>query len=245
MSANVQSLLVEPMPRERPPDFLDRLVAAGLEVFGRKGLHRSRMSDIAEVMGVSQGTLYNYVESKEALFGLLVERGADTEPLELPDTLPVRTPSKERLLRALERQIQRSFDLPRLDAALEIVEVADARAELEGIVRELYSRTEATRGPAAALERSAVDLPEMFQLFFLQFRREFFARMTRYVTLRMASGAFREFPDARVPARYIVETVTFFGRHRHGDPDGSLLPDDDTVREGVVALVVSSLIPSR
>ncbi len=61
-------------------DFMDRLIEAGLEVFGRKGLKRARMSDVAKQMGVSQGTLYNYVESKEALFGLLVEKGVDPEP---------------------------------------------------------------------------------------------------------------------------------------------------------------------
>lgn len=54
---------------------MDRLIEAGLKVFGRKGLKAARMSDVAKELEVSQGTLYNYVESKEALFCLLVERG--------------------------------------------------------------------------------------------------------------------------------------------------------------------------
>jgi transposase-like protein len=54
------------MARTRPPDFMDRLIDAGLKVFGRKGLKAARMSDVARELGVSQGTLYNYVESKEA-----------------------------------------------------------------------------------------------------------------------------------------------------------------------------------
>ena len=35
------------------------------------------MSDIAKEMGVAQGSLYNYVESKDALFFWLVDRGLD------------------------------------------------------------------------------------------------------------------------------------------------------------------------
>jgi AcrR family transcriptional regulator len=54
-------------------DFLERLLRAAMRVFSQKGLVCSRMSDVAEEMGVSHGSLYNYVESKEALFYLLVD----------------------------------------------------------------------------------------------------------------------------------------------------------------------------
>ena len=76
------------------------------------------MADVAREMGVSQGTLYNYVESKEALFYLLVERGVSNEPVTLPDQLPLPTPSQDILLRRLEEQMRRSFVLPELDRAL-------------------------------------------------------------------------------------------------------------------------------
>jgi AcrR family transcriptional regulator len=46
------------------------------------------MTDVAREMGVAHGSLYNYVESKEALFLLLVEQwgriGADLRDRELP-----------------------------------------------------------------------------------------------------------------------------------------------------------------
>ena len=65
------------MARQRSADFLDRLLAAATKVFAEKGLQRARMSDVAREMGVAHGSLYNYVESKEALFYLLVDRGAN------------------------------------------------------------------------------------------------------------------------------------------------------------------------
>ena len=43
--------------------------------------------------------------------------------------------------------------------------------------------------------------------------------------------------------RFIVETVTFFGRHRHLDPD-PLPHDDHAIRESVIALVTRSFIPN-
>jgi AcrR family transcriptional regulator len=230
------------MARTRPPDFMDRLIDAGLKVFGRKGLKAARMSDVARELGVSQGTLYNYVESKEALFGLLVERGADTEPVELPSELPVAAPPPETLRRRLENRMQQAFGMPRLEAALARDAVDDTRAELTAIVEELFARTEATRGPADALERSALDLPELFQTFFLGFRRRLFERYTRYVTSRSRSGAFRSDLDPRVGARFLVETVTFFARHRHRDPDPTLLPDADTIRASVIPMIVEALL---
>ena len=78
------------MGRPRSPDFLDRLLSAGLSVFAESGLKRARISDIADRMGAAHGTIYNYVESKEALFWLLVDRGLTTAPIELPEELPVR-----------------------------------------------------------------------------------------------------------------------------------------------------------
>jgi AcrR family transcriptional regulator len=85
------------------------------------------MADVAREMGVSHGTLYNYVESKEALFYLLVERGVSDEPVKLPDQLPLPTPSQETLLRRLEEQMRHTFVLPELDRALKRRRVSDAR----------------------------------------------------------------------------------------------------------------------
>ena len=221
---------------------MDRLIEAGLEVFGSKGLKRARMSDVAKQMGVSQGTLYNYVESKEALFGLLVEKGVDPEPVDLPANLPLATPPPKRLLSRLEARMERAFGLPLLEQALEAQEVENPREELAGIVEELYDRTEATRGPASALERSALDLPDMFRLFFFRFRRRLFERYTRYVESRIEMAHFRKVEDPRVAARFLVETVTFFARHRYRDPDESLLPDSPTIRNSVVPIVVAGLV---
>jgi AcrR family transcriptional regulator len=49
------------------------LVNAAVEVFFAKGYHGCRVADVAELAGISQGTVYNYVNSKEDLLRMLVE----------------------------------------------------------------------------------------------------------------------------------------------------------------------------
>jgi AcrR family transcriptional regulator len=229
------------MARQRSADFLDRLLAAATKVFAEKGLHRARMSDVAREMGVAHGSLYNYVESKDALFYLLVDRGAEPTHGWVPKTWPVRTPSRDRILKRLREQMAAAFALPQLDAALERRTVPDVRAELEGIVRELYERTEHTREPAAVITRSAADLPDLFKLFYMQVRRDVIARLTRYVQSRIEQKHFPPDLDPSAAGRFILETVTTFGRHRYADPDPQPL-DDTAVRETVVRLIVRGLV---
>ncbi len=229
------------MSRARDPEFLERLLAASARVFARKGLRASRMGDIASEMGVAHGTLYNYVESKEALFYLLVEQGGNTGPIELPAELPLKAPVPDVLLRRIKRAIAASFQLAELDAALRRRRVSDPAAELERVLREFHDRTEATRVPAAVLERSALDLPELFQVYFRGIRRDVFSRFAGYVRLRTEAGYFAPGADPLVAARVLIETVTFFARHRHSDPDPQPL-DEAAVRDTVIGMLVRSLV---
>ena len=54
---------------ERREQILD---AAG-RVFSQKGFHAANVSDVAEVANVSQGTVYHYFDSKDALFMAVFE----------------------------------------------------------------------------------------------------------------------------------------------------------------------------
>jgi AcrR family transcriptional regulator len=228
--------------RPRPADRFERLHAAALAVFAAKGLRRARMADVARAMGLSTGSLYNYVESKEALFHWLVELGGSA-PVEAPARLPIPTPPPGATQARLRAALAEGMRLPALDAALARRRVGDVRAELAGIVRELYERIEQTRGPGAAIERSAIDQPELFELYFRGARRELFAALSRYVAKRAKSGHFRGVADPAVAARFLVESLAWFGRHRFTDPDPELLPGDDAVRDEVVRRIVASFVP--
>ena len=68
------------------------ILAAGLDLFIRKGYSATKISDIAERVGMSVGLLFHYFKSKERLYEELIEYGisgpmstmapTDKEPLE-------------------------------------------------------------------------------------------------------------------------------------------------------------------
>ena len=229
------------MARARPEGRFRQLRDAALAVFAAKGLRRARMADVAQAMGVSTGSLYNYVASKEALFHWLLELGAGGAVAE-PAQLPIPSPPPGATEAALRAQLAEGMRLPALEAALARRRVGDARAELSGIVREFYERIERTRGPGAAIERSAIDQPELYEIYFRGARRALFADLERYVAKRAKSGHFADVGDAAVAARFVVETLAWFGRHRFSDPDPDLLPDPAAVREEVVRRIVASFV---
>lgn len=59
-----------PLVRERR----DRLIAAAVEVFKAKGFHATTVRDIGRKAGMTQGTIYNYVTSKDDVLYLVCDR---------------------------------------------------------------------------------------------------------------------------------------------------------------------------
>lgn len=66
--------------------YREAILAAAERIILRDGFQPARMADIADATGVSVGTLYNYFESKEAVFNALVEhhRGRFIAQVERP-----------------------------------------------------------------------------------------------------------------------------------------------------------------
>src|SRR5215813_5293652 len=124
------------MARTVPDDRLARLVECATRVFIEKGYRQTQMADVAEALGVAKGTLYLYVESKEALFDL-VARNADGDLVAHPPTLPIRTPKRGATLKYVRERLAASHVTEALAGALRPGRISDPRAELEGVVREL------------------------------------------------------------------------------------------------------------
>jgi AcrR family transcriptional regulator len=221
----------------QPQIRLSQLIEAAIEVFIAKGYRRTQMSDVARAASVSQGTLYNYVESKEALFYLILDRGFSDAPLAAPRELPIRTPPLEATVRRLKERLESEFRLPILDRAIAGRAVTNPRAELEAVVREHYAMMARTRRAADLVERSALDLPEFAEEFFVKGRRGLVDRLARYIESRIALGVFRPLPDPPTAARLVLETVVWFARHRHSTPDSAMISDDSALNTTIDFLV--------
>jgi len=55
-------------------DRREQLIRAALEVFQEKGFHAATVRDIGRAAGLTQGTIYNYVRSKEDILFLVCDR---------------------------------------------------------------------------------------------------------------------------------------------------------------------------
>jgi AcrR family transcriptional regulator len=232
------------MARPRPPDRLARILDAAMRVFARRGFDAVKMSDVAAAAGVSQGTLYNYVESKEALFRLLLDRGLSTN-VEGPTSFPVPTPTKESLAQRMEDAVGSTFSLPKLDAAVARRSIAslDPRAELFAVVEELFDQTYRTREAADVLEKSAREVPELALVFYGKIRRGLLERIERLIAMRSADGIYREL-DPVVTARFVLEAVTMFARHVFHDPEPPKF-QVETAKRVITEILVHGMVARR
>jgi AcrR family transcriptional regulator len=229
------------MARRAPDDRLERLVQCATAVFIEQGYRRTQMADIADAMGVAKGTLYLYVESKEALFDL-VTRCADAErPFAKPPTLPIRTPKPGTTIKYVRDRLAKTQVPATLLAALGRTRVDDPRSELETIVRDLYETVARNRFGLKVLDRSARDLPELAALWFEGARGGLIHALAQYLDDRIRQKRFRHVPDTATVARLIIETVVFWAVHRHWDAHPQAV-DEATAKETVVRFIVGALV---
>ena len=97
----------------------------------------------------------------------------------------------------------------------------------------------ATRLAADMIERSARDLPVLAELFRNQWSSPLFRRVEGFLRSRMDRRELRQVDDVKVAARFVIETITWFARHRFHDLDGYRL-DETRTEATVVELIVSA-----
>src|SRR5687768_13930462 len=99
------------MARTMPDTRFQQLIDAASAVLIAQGYRRTQMADVADAMGVAKGTVYLYVESKEALFDVVLRYADAPRPVDPPDTMPVPTPSPGRTLRYVRDRLAQPASL--------------------------------------------------------------------------------------------------------------------------------------
>lgn len=230
------------MARKVDPNRLELLAQAGFRAFAEKGFRRTQMADVAREAGCSAGSLYTYVESKEALFLLVLARQNQDAPLSLPDELPVRAPSADAFLGEIRKAQLRRVKMEALAEAVDAPCPADCSAELEAVVRSIYRSLFEGRGVLILLERSAADWPELSAQYGGSTGR-YLKRIKRYLEVRGEAGALRIGPSAHASARLIAETCAWFAIRRPllARPSGI---DDALAEETVVDTLCRAFLPA-
>lgn len=204
------------MARSVPEGRFAHLVDVATRTFVARGYRLTQMADVADALGLAKGTLYGYVESKEALFDAAV-RFADGHGA-LPTALPIPTPApgssieyvRARLLAdAAELERASSRRSPPLDRATD---------ELSSILGGLYQRMRTNRRALKLVDRCAVDYPELAAVWFEAGRRAHLTLIEDYLRRRIAAGRLRAVPDVAITARIVLETVAAWTIHVPWDP---------------------------
>lgn len=221
---------------------LQELVAAALEVFCRRGYERSQVADVAKVMGVSSGTIYLYVEGKEALFDLVIRHNASEDSAWLEDLeIPVPTPQPGATMEFLREVLDRKGQWPLLEAALSTRRASDIRSELDGVVREQYRLMTRHRAGLVLLTRSALEFPGLAEVFVLGLRKRLLDCLGQYLRARIKSGQIRPLADVPATAAVVTQTIAWANLQRPFDPGLSAF-SEQTIEDSTVDLIVSGLL---
>lgn len=190
--------------RRRPDERPQQILEAAFHVFGKRGLHRATLDDVARAAGITKGTIYLYFPSKAGLFAaMLKDRITAVIPtVDAPDGAAA--PSLEGRLAAVGRDLYRFFSSPGylsmfrtvVSEAAQFPEVA-AEVYREGVLtanRRLAAVIEAGVRTGACRSADPMIAARAFVGMFLVFA----------ISQRLLGGE-RIYP---IPDEAVVETVT-------------------------------------
>jgi len=192
------------MARKRAPLRFDELIEAATDVFVDEGFARTRMERVARQARCAAGTIYLYVEGKEALFDMALRRALE-DPGAMVVELPASQPSRDELLERFQRCLRAVCHLPQLWLASEHPGREAGILELEAVFRETWQWMARYRRAILMIRASASDWPGLVQ----RFDREFHVETTRRLALLLenrASGRMAR-AKAQATARFILSTL--------------------------------------
>lgn len=223
---------------------LRELVVAALDVFCRQGYERSQVADVAKIMGVAPGTIYLYVESKEALFDLVIRHTASEDPGWLGQIeIPVATPAPGATLGFLRSVLDRKGQWPVLERALAAKSAPRIRTELDGVIREQYRLMTRHRAGLVLLMKSALEFPGLAEVFVLGLRKRLLDTLGAYLLSRVKSRQIRPLSDVAATAAVVTQTIAWANLQRPFDP--GLKPFSETaIEDATVDLLVAGLVAS-
>ena len=89
------------------------------------------MEDVAKRVNISKGAIYLCVESKEALFELALRKADRREPFEVPDELPLPTPSPEYVVDFIRTRLAEEMTFPSFP--VEVANLANSLIRLDSM----------------------------------------------------------------------------------------------------------------
>jgi AcrR family transcriptional regulator len=228
-----------------PPERFAQLIGVATRIFIARGYRLTQMADVAESLAVAKGTLYGYVESKEALFDAAVRFADGTTELPAISDLPLRTPEPGQTVAYIRQRIAaESAEMVLLHVVTGKRTIRDAASELEAVLSDLYRRIARNRLALKLVDRCAVDYPALARAWFVEGRSAQVQLLVELLRSRSAKRRYRLIAQPEVVARTILETVAFWAMHRHFDPSPQAIDDAEAERASI-DLILHGLLETR
>jgi len=196
--------------RKKTSQKVDDIAEAAVACFTDMGIRRTQMADVAKAAGVSAGTLYLYVTSKEALFHLAVLKvcGRALDGL----ALPLADPGMKATAKVFAERTAEVRNWPSLDNALK----PKGRIEEDTLLRigrELYDMLYEARRAIWLIDRCSPEIDEFEQLHARELRARHRDQLAA-VALKAAGGKGPPSPRLRLAARLGIEIIAWASMHR-------------------------------
>jgi AcrR family transcriptional regulator len=223
--------------RRRKPGRTQDIAEAALTVFIRQGFRLTQMADVAREAGISAGSLYTYVDSKEALLEIALLQGLG----ELAEhNEPYRASGLTKTSSSLAAKLAKSFRWPILEKALRQDRIAPDL--LGAIVDEHFTLFSKHRRLIWLLDRCAAEVAELSGFYQASVRGPCIANFTR--AIRLCMGA--QFSEEEVAARgrALFEMIVWMAMHRHRDrlPPAT---SDEAARRATIEIVFLAVQPPK
>lgn len=214
------------MARTTPLDRFPKLLDAAASAFVEHGFQRTQMEDVADRLGVSKGTVYRAVDSKDELLAAVVEWGdnpdiaADVDPATLGGIATTAAAVVAELTAAIGALELTTSVLDRRPLAAS-ESVGD---EIERLAIGVFEAMRSRRTAIMVLDRCAIEIPELAAMWFGEGRYALVDLWSGYLELRVdeIDGSV----DRAIVARTIVELLTTWAVKIVWDRAPRAYPDD-------------------
>jgi AcrR family transcriptional regulator len=201
---------------------LGEIARAALAAFQQNGYRLTQIVHVSERLGVSVGSLYRYVDSKEALFHIAALESLERLPQTSP--LPVKVRGLDETVAVISELAMADPLWPTLRELVGRLPSSDAKAEAREIAGELFDVMLARARFINLLDRCAQDIPELAEFFDARIRRRLMADLVTWVVRRgLAAEGGRA--DAEALARGAMEAVAWLAKNRPGDRTAGAISD--------------------
>ncbi|WP_282935901.1 TetR/AcrR family transcriptional regulator [Paenibacillus sp. RC67] len=88
----------------------EQILAVAVELFAKKGLDATKISDIAAKVGISHGLVYNYFQSKEEIYASLINKNLNSMREQLEKVVHLKVPPIDKLKLLVDRLLEDKWE---------------------------------------------------------------------------------------------------------------------------------------